>query len=78
MTKGLRSYPQSKAASEAGEILGVRTAQVLFMPDNRMDLIDMLDEVRVFECEIEMINPKMVVKHHAGDVNIDNQLSMRQ
>ena len=63
-----------KAAYQAGEILGVKSVQVLGMPDNRMDSMDLLDVAKLTECEIEKINPEMVVTHHAGDVNIDHRV----
>ena len=62
------------AAYQAGEILGVKSVQVLGMPDNRMDSMDLLDVVKVIEFEIEKMNPEMVVTHHAGDVNIDHRV----
>ena len=61
-------------ACQAGEILSVKSVQVLDMPDNRMDSIDLLDVVKVIEREIEKTNPEMVVTHHAGDVNIDHRV----
>ena len=59
---------------QAGEILGVRSVQVLGMPDNRMDSMDLLDVIKVIEREIGKINPEMVVTHHAGDLNIDHRI----
>ena len=63
-----------KAAQQAGKILGVTSVQLLDMPDNRMDSMDLLDVVKVIESEIEKINPEMVVTHHAGDLNIDHRI----
>lgn len=64
-----------QGAHAAGEILGVTSVKVLDMPDNRMDSLDRLDVIKTVEREIERVKPEMVVTHHAGDVNIDHQIT---
>jgi len=64
-----------QCAQAAGEILGVASVKLLALPDNRMDSLDRLDVIKTVEQEIKRIKPDMVVTHHAGDVNIDHQIT---
>jgi N-acetylglucosamine malate deacetylase 1 len=64
-----------QAANRAGEILGVRSVDLLDYPDNRMDSVDLLDVVKSIEDTIQKLKPKVVVTHHAGDLNIDHQIT---
>lgn len=59
----------------AGDILGVVSIQVLDLPDNRMDSLDLLEVVKLVEIEVERVKPEMVVTHHAGDVNVDHRIT---
>jgi N-acetylglucosamine malate deacetylase 1 len=63
-----------RSANLAGEILGVSSVKILGFPDNRMDSIDLLDVVKVVESEIEQLQPKTVVTHHSGDLNLDHRV----
>lgn len=63
------------AAYRAGDILGAVLVHVMDMPDNRMDSLDRLDVIKAIEREVERVKPEMVVTHHAGDVNIDHQIT---
>ena len=40
-----------------------------------MDSVDLLDVVKEVELFIEKLQPKVVVTHHAGDLNIDHQIT---
>ena len=63
-----------QSAQKAGDILGVRSFELLSYPDNRMDSVDLLDVVKTIEEYVEKLKPDVLVTHHAGDLNIDHQI----
>jgi len=63
-----------KAAEAAGEILGVASVELLDLPDNRLDSVDLLDVVQKIEAVMQRHRPSIVLTHHAGDVNIDHRV----
>jgi LmbE family N-acetylglucosaminyl deacetylase len=63
------------AASNACKILGVKQTFSLGFPDNRMDTIALLDIVKNVEKVINEIQPRIIYTHHAGDLNIDHQIT---
>jgi len=65
----------AQSAKKAGEILGVQSVHLQDFPDNRMDSVDLLDVVKSVEEIIEKLQPEVVVTHHAGDLNIDHQIT---
>ena len=67
----------AQSAKMAGEILGVHSVELLDYPDNRMDSVDLLDVVKTVEEYIEKLKPVVVVTHHAGDLNIDHQITQQ-
>ena len=64
----------ANSAHEAGDILGVKSVNLLNLPDNRMDSLDLLNVVKEVEQFIEKLQPKVVVTHHGGDLNVDHQI----
>ena len=64
-----------KSALNAGEILGVKSVQLLSYPDNRMDSVDLLDIVKDIEAHIQKTKPQVVITHHPSDLNIDHQIT---
>ena len=65
----------AKAAHKAGNILGVSTLNLHQFPDNRMDGVELLDVIKCLETHIEAFKPSIVYTHHAGDLNIDHQIT---
>ncbi len=63
------------AAGKAATVLGAQPPQFQSWPDNQMDSIPLLAIAQKLEAEIAKINPKMIYTHHAGDLNIDHQLT---
>jgi len=63
------------AAERANKILGASSLTFENFPDNRMDSVDRLDIVKTVEVHIENLNPSIVYTHHAGDLNIDHQIT---
>ena len=63
------------AAHQANKILGVNSLFLYDFPDNRMDSCNLLDIVKTIEQAIDQYQPQIVYTHHAGDVNIDHQIT---
>ena len=61
------------SAKAAGKVLGVDSATVHGLPDNRFDSVDLLDVVKLVEAEIEQHSPSVVYTQHGGDVNVDHR-----
>jgi len=76
-----RVKPSSKlairnaAADAAREIMGCSSVEVLGLPDNRLDSLDLLDVVKPIEAAVLRYAPGVVFTHHAGDVNIDHRIA---
>ena len=64
----------AKCAEEANKILGAASVDLLSLPDNRMDSIELLDIVKIIEKYILNYKPSLLFTHHAGDVNIDHRV----
>lgn len=46
-------------------------------PDNRFDSVDLLDIAKKIENYVEKLRPSVIYTHHAGDLNIDHELTYR-
>lgn len=62
-------------AEAVSQMMGVQSLRLHDFPDNRMDSLELLDIVKVVEAMIDEVKPDVVYTHHAGDVNIDHQLT---
>lgn len=62
------------SATQAAEILGVKTVELLDFPDNKMDSVNRLDIIKQVEGFIESYQPSRIYTHHGYDVNIDHRL----
>lgn len=67
-----RLAARNAAAEAACKILGCASVEVLTLPDNRLDGLELLDVVKRIEIFVQQHRPGMVLTHHAGDVNIDH------
>lgn len=63
-----------EAAKVANAILGAHSVAFSEMPDNRMDGIELLDIVKLVDDDVRRLKPRLVLTHHAGDVNIDHRI----
>lgn len=66
---------RQKAAENAKEILGVSHNHYLDFPDNKMDVVALLDVVKSIEFLIEKIQPDIIYTHFAFDLNIDHRIT---
>jgi len=69
-----RLEARKAAALSACKILGCSSVEVLDLPDNRMDGMELLDVVKHIEAFVQRYQPFSVLTHHAGDVNIDHRV----
>jgi len=65
---------RNAAAEQSASILGVSSLEILGLPDNRLDSLEMLDLVRHVESTVHRHQAATVFTHHAGDVNIDHRI----
>ncbi len=63
------------AAGKAAAVMGAQPPRFQSWPDNQMDSVPLLSIAQKLEVEIAKINPEMIYTHHAGDLNIDHQLT---
>jgi len=83
MTNGVGSRKAKKeeiecrrrAAQKSADILGVSSIQQFDFPDNKMDMISLLDVVQAIEDVIDKLQPEIIYTHHVGDLNIDHRIT---
>jgi LmbE family N-acetylglucosaminyl deacetylase len=66
-----------RQARHAADTLGMRGGYFSFLPDNAFDTVPLLDIVQSMEEKIADFRPDMIYTHHAGDLNIDHELTHR-
>ena len=64
-------------ADKAAEYLGAESVILENFPDNRFDMVPLLDIVKRIESEIEAFHPDIIYTHHNGDLNIDHAITHR-
>jgi N-acetylglucosamine malate deacetylase 1 len=62
-----------KEIKESSEILGFKEIFVYELEDNKMDLIPLLDIIKIIESIIQKIKPNIIYTHHSGDLNVDHR-----
>jgi LmbE family N-acetylglucosaminyl deacetylase len=84
MADGVSSRTQSNdksleernyVAEKAKNILGIDSIDYLFLPDNKMDSIPLLDIVKLLEPLVEQYSPSVVYTHYHNDLNIDHKIT---
>jgi LmbE family N-acetylglucosaminyl deacetylase len=64
-------------AGKAAEMVGAKPPRLFGLPDNRFDLVPLLDIVKQIESLIFELQPKTVFTQHGGDLNIDHKVTHR-
>jgi LmbE family N-acetylglucosaminyl deacetylase len=72
--KKLKIEKLKLSSRESHKLLGVTSTHYLDFPDNKMDILPLLDVIQEFEKLIESIQPFSVITHSKNDVNIDHQI----
>lgn len=63
------------AAAAAAQSVGATLIAVEDLPDNAFDSIPRLQVIKTVEKHIAAIRPDVIYTHHAGDLNVDHQLT---
>ena len=63
------------AAERSADFLNSRSVTTLDFPDNRMSDSSVLEVVQAIEAFIDKHRPRIVLTHHAGDVNVDHRIT---
>jgi LmbE family N-acetylglucosaminyl deacetylase len=53
--------------------IGYNEVSIYNFPDNRFDIVPLLDIIKIVEKEKNEFQPNVLFTHHGGDVNIDHQ-----
>jgi LmbE family N-acetylglucosaminyl deacetylase len=64
-------------ALKAGSLMGASTVQVLGFPDQKLDVMPLLEITQAIEREIELIQPDTIFTQHGGDLNQDHVITYR-
>jgi N-acetylglucosamine malate deacetylase 1 len=62
------------AARRAAAILGCASVELLALPDNRMDGLELLDVVQAVERFVDRHRPSLMLTHHGSDLNQDHRI----
>lgn len=68
-------HNRHEAAVNANKIIGTDSLELLNLPDNRLDSLDLLEVVKLIEDRVKEIQPDTVLTHHSGDVNVDHRIA---
>jgi len=63
------------ASQKAAEVLQLLSIQNLDFPDNKMDVVPLLDVTQAIEKVVSEIQPDIIYTHHIGDLNVDHQVT---
>ncbi|PIE54676.1 MAG: GlcNAc-PI de-N-acetylase [Dethiosulfovibrio peptidovorans] len=66
-----------ETAQRANSVLGVRDVLFGDLPDNRFDIVPLLDVVKIVERCVDDRCPTMVFTHYEGDLNVDHRVTVR-
>ena len=62
-------------SEKANKILGIKKLFFDNFPDNKFDIVPLLDIIKSIEKVIQEIKPQEIFTHHFGDLNIDHQIT---
>jgi len=57
----------------AQKAIGYNEVSIYNFPDNRFDIVPLLDIIKIVEKEKNEFQPDLIFTHHGGDLNIDHQ-----
>jgi LmbE family N-acetylglucosaminyl deacetylase len=69
-----RIAARNVSSKAACRIMGCSSVDLLALPDNRLDGLELLDIVKHVEAFVQLHQPSTVLTHWAGDVNIDHRV----
>lgn len=65
--------PQKVAARKACCLLGVQEVHFADLPDQRLDVMPLLDIIKPIAARVQALRPQVVYTHHRGDANQDHR-----
>jgi N-acetylglucosamine malate deacetylase 1 len=68
------SHRETQAAAD---VLGLRRARRLDLPDQRLDSYELIDLADMIAAAVQEVEPHVVYTHHADDLNLDHELVAR-
>jgi LmbE family N-acetylglucosaminyl deacetylase len=70
----LETKSRRAAADAAGRRLGITSSIHFDFPDNRLDVVPLLDVVRAIEKVLSEQRPDVIYTHQANDLNVDHRI----
>lgn len=74
---GLTRQQLEAQSRQAGKIIGFKEMYFYDYPDNRFDIMPLLDICKTIEAYLDMIKPEIIFTHFKGDMNIDHRLTFQ-
>jgi LmbE family N-acetylglucosaminyl deacetylase len=71
---GVGAIDQTKEIHASAEVLGVHDVRLLGFPDQKLDMLNLVDVITPLEKVVAEIRPHVVYCQHGGDVNRDHHL----
>ena len=62
---------------KVGKMLGAKDVSLYGFPDNKFDVVPLLEIIKVIEKLVEKIQPEVIYTQHGGDLNIDHATLFR-
>ena len=62
---------------QVAELLGAKDLFLRNLPDNRFDIVPLLDVIKIIEDLLKRLQPQVIYTHHGGDLNIDHMITHR-
>jgi LmbE family N-acetylglucosaminyl deacetylase len=63
-----------RSAIQAAERLGVRDVRFIGLPDQRLDILPVIEVTQQIEAVLREVQPQIIYTHHRGDINRDHQV----
>lgn len=62
---------------QVANMIGAQDVFFYSLPDNRFDILPLLDIIKIIENLIANLRPEVIFTHHSGDLNIDHVITHR-
>jgi methionyl-tRNA formyltransferase len=72
-----RSETRRESAQAAADVLGIRETLFYDFPDQRLDMVPIVELVKAIEDAVVRFRPHVVYTHHGGDANTDHQITFK-
>ena len=62
---------------KAAQLLGAQEPAFHNLPDNRFDMVPLLEIIQIIEKSIHRIQPEIIYTHHGSDLNVDHGITLK-